>query len=116
MSRFNDLDRMTRHYVVTALWSSNDESTPEGGEPFDANYDGDDIEPESLARMASDCLAFRNLVAAQLPFVLDYADDTDLGHDFWLTRAGHGAGFWDGDYDWLKPRWRQCRRQAHGAL
>lgn len=19
------------------------------------------------------------------------------GHDFWLTRAGHGAGFWDGD-------------------
>ena len=20
-------------------------------------------------------------------------------HDFWLTRNGHGAGFWDGDYD-----------------
>lgn len=19
------------------------------------------------------------------------------GHDFWLTRVGHGAGFWDGD-------------------
>jgi hypothetical protein len=19
------------------------------------------------------------------------------GHDFWLTRNGHGAGFWDGD-------------------
>ena len=19
------------------------------------------------------------------------------GHDFWLTRCGHGAGFWDGD-------------------
>jgi hypothetical protein len=23
------------------------------------------------------------------------------GHDFWLTRAGHGAGFWDGD--WPQP-------------
>jgi len=23
------------------------------------------------------------------------------GHDFWLTRNGHGAGFWDGD--WLEP-------------
>jgi hypothetical protein len=45
--------------------------------------------------------AFRDLVAAELPFVLTEADDTDLGHDFWLTRAGHGAGFWDGDYDWL---------------
>lgn len=20
------------------------------------------------------------------------------GHDFWLTRCGHGAGFWDGDW------------------
>lgn len=20
-----------------------------------------------------------------------------IGHDFWLTRNGHGAGFWDGD-------------------
>ncbi|QNP78372.1 hypothetical protein [Agrobacterium tumefaciens] len=23
------------------------------------------------------------------------------GHDFWLTRCGHGAGFWDGD--WPEP-------------
>ena len=22
-----------------------------------------------------------------------------VGHDFWLTRNGHGAGFWDGDYE-----------------
>ena len=21
-----------------------------------------------------------------------------IGHDLWLTRNGHGAGFWDGDY------------------
>lgn len=24
------------------------------------------------------------------------------GHDFWLTRNGHGAGFWDGD--WAEPK------------
>jgi hypothetical protein len=24
------------------------------------------------------------------------------GHDFWLTRCGHGAGFWDGD--WPEPQ------------
>ena len=30
---------------------------------------------------------------------LKIGDLTDLaGHDFWLTRNGHGAGFWDGDY------------------
>ena len=21
-----------------------------------------------------------------------------MAHDFWLTRNGHGTGFWDGDY------------------
>lgn len=25
-------------------------------------------------------------------------DPGQLGHDFWLTRNHHGAGFWDGDY------------------
>jgi hypothetical protein len=98
---FHDVDPMTRQYVETALWSTNDESTPAGGEPFDANYSGDDIEAESLGKMATDCKAFRDLVAAELPFLIDLVDQTDLGHDFWLTRAGHGCGFWDGDYSWL---------------
>jgi hypothetical protein len=25
-------------------------------------------------------------------------DDAGAGMDFWLTRNGHGAGFWDGDW------------------
>ncbi len=29
------------------------------------------------------------------------SDDEAAGHDFWLTRNGHGAGFWDGD--WPEP-------------
>jgi len=30
----------------------------------------------------------------------DISDDlTRAGHDFWLTRNGHGAGFWDGDWE-----------------
>ena len=24
---------------------------------------------------------------------------SEFGHDLWLTSAGHGAGFWDGDWD-----------------
>ena len=27
--------------------------------------------------------------------------DEYAGHDFWLTRNGHGCGFWDGD--WTEP-------------
>lgn len=25
--------------------------------------------------------------------------ESEAGNDFWLTRNGHGAGFWDGDWE-----------------
>jgi len=28
----------------------------------------------------------------------EYPIEAQAGHDFWLTRNGHGAGFWDGDW------------------
>lgn len=31
----------------------------------------------------------------------DYSKAAQAGHDFWLTRNGYGAGFWDGD--WPEP-------------
>ena len=33
------------------------------------------------------------------------------GHDFWLTRNGHGAGFWDGD--WQEPAAAALTAAAH---
>jgi hypothetical protein len=50
--------------------------------------------------MVSDCGQFQ-ITNREL---LDWAEIRDgrsphrQGHDFWLTRAGHGAGYWDGDY------------------
>lgn len=88
------LDTFTRSYIETALWSSNDESTPEGGEPMDANYGIDDIDTKTLTQMIDDCRKFQETHKEDI--------ETDLsraGHDFWLTRNGHGAGFWDGDWD-----------------
>ena len=26
------------------------------------------------------------------------SNEAYAGHDFWLTRCGHGCGFWDGDW------------------
>ena len=28
-----------------------------------------------------------------------YTESEQLGHDLWLTCNGHGAGFWDGDWE-----------------
>lgn len=48
----------------------------------------------SLLSAAEDCAAFQADNAEQLINV----DPARAGHDFWLTRNRHGAGFWDGDY------------------
>lgn len=101
------LDQFTIAYIECALWSTMDESDERGGEPLDKNYGVDDIAPESLESMVRDCAAFqaanpddiltclRSSVRHNQP---SYHPLAMAGHDFWLTRNGHGAGFFDGDY------------------
>lgn len=91
----NKIDAFTAAYIVAALWSSTDNATPDGGEPMDANYSVDDIAPDSLAKMIADCAAFQ---AAHANLLAHAGSAEQNGHDFWLTRNGHGAGFWDRGY------------------
>jgi len=98
-SRYDDF---TTSYIETALWSESDESDESGGEPFDANYSSDDIADEAISEMARDCEKFQKEYGhlwAELEGVRGgYSVEASAGHDFWLTRNGHGAGFWDGDW------------------
>jgi hypothetical protein len=92
-----DVDAILRGYVECALWSTMDESTDESGEgnptdALDALYGYDDIDAETLAGMRADIVDFLTLVYAG---DLVGIDPEQIGHDFWLTRNGHGAGFWD---------------------
>ncbi len=51
--------------------------------------------------MRSDCEKFINENREDL-LTWDgsrYSVEEMGGHDFWLTRNRHGAGFWDGDWD-----------------
>lgn len=75
-------------YEEAALWSS---TTGDEGTPLDTDHSPDDIEDATRAKMRADCDAF---YAANVND-LYLADDAQGGHDFWLTRNGHGAGFWD---------------------
>ena len=87
------LDEFTTRYVETALWSSTDNSNEQGGDPLDDNYGVEDIDDATLADMVEDCKCFQN------DHWDDISDDPSrAGFDFWLTRNGHGAGFWDGDW------------------
>lgn len=75
-------------YAGTALWSSTDAD----GHPLD-EYDVDDIDEGTFKQMEDDCIAFCDQNYDDISSDLEQA-----GHDFWLTRNGHGAGFWDGDW------------------
>jgi hypothetical protein len=68
--------------------------------PLDRNFDVSDFSPEALERVRVDCEKFyRGASALTLPAGASFReDDAGAGMDFWLTRNGHGAGFWDGDW------------------
>ena len=91
------LDAFTEAYLTAALWSTNDESDERGGVPMDDNYGISDIHPDTLAQMVADCKAFQEKHADAIATV----NSSQAGHDYWLTRNGHGCGFWDGD--WPEP-------------
>lgn len=93
-------DDFTRAYIECALWSSNDESDESGGVPMDQIYEIEDIDLETREKMAEDCARFKEENAADLeqyPAGREWSGMEMAGHDFWLTRNHHGAGFWNRD-------------------
>jgi hypothetical protein len=97
------LDNFTAAYIEAALWSS----TGDNGRPLDRDYSLFDISGETVKQMIADCAKFQTenselfLRATCRRGPGWYSQATQAGHDFWLTRNGHGAGFWDGD--WPEP-------------
>lgn len=99
LGSFN-LDAMLTAYVACALWCTLDYSrTDESGHNpmLDDSHDPDDIAPDTLARMREDCAEFARANAADLGTYMQGLgyDESQAGHDFWLTRERHGTGFWD---------------------
>jgi hypothetical protein len=90
------IDDVYAGYIECALWSSLDD---DGDNLDDQKYDLYEIEVLSLIRMKSDCDKF---VEQAMPILTErtISDDELIGHDFWLTRNGHGAGFWDTPERW----------------
>lgn len=112
----NKLDDFTLAYIEAALWSTNDESDESGGEPLDKNYSVSDISEETLSEMVADCAKFQADNAELLTdeFCLTgLPADEQGGHDFWLTRCGHGVGFWE-TFDWEESAGKKLTASAKG--
>ena len=95
--RFN-VETMLRAYIDCALWSTNDESDESGGIPLDATYTADDIAPGTLERMRQDVELFYRNNSEQIHTWQGVDAPAQAGYDFWLTRNGHGAGFWESEW------------------
>lgn len=101
------LEVMLKAYMTAALWSSNDESDENGGDPIDSNYGIEDIHPDTAAAMRADVEKFLTENAADIGDRYDQA-----GHDLWLTRNHHGVGFWETP-DWPKEAGERLTKAAH---
>lgn len=80
-----DVDAFTLAYIECALWSSTDAD----GVPLDSAHSWSDLADETLNKMVADCAKFQ-AQADLTAYPINHA-----GHDFWFTRNGHGAGFWE---------------------
>lgn len=85
-------DSFVLAYCDCALWASTDDDDT----PLDKHHGLDSFHHDTLAAMYADCRRFME----QAGDIDDERPDAwgQAGHDFWLTRNGHGAGFWDGDW------------------
>lgn len=98
-STVESMDSILNDYLVAALWASTisgaDDSEREGTS-FDEDYTVDDFSPEAV-RIAKKVI--EDFMSKATPLI--EASDVEMesiGHDLWLTRNGHGAGFWARDY------------------
>jgi hypothetical protein len=115
------LTKTDQQYLETILWAEtvslpwsesalNDGCAPvtddhilygvEEGAPLDKYFSIWDFTRESVREALTDLASFFSILQEKGIYetALEYGDDTDIAHNFWLTRNRHGAGFWDGDY------------------
>jgi hypothetical protein len=77
-------DKAFASYLDTACWASYDVQ----------ELYAHDLTIEAIDQMFKDWSSFASLNANDIE-----GDECQAAHDFWLTRNGHGSGFWDGDWD-----------------
>lgn len=87
---FRALDEFTQGYIECAFFC---DASPDSEDLAVAGFD--DLATEALDAMVRACAAFQEENADALAEYYEHRDAAHAGHDLWLTRNRHGAGFWD---------------------
>jgi hypothetical protein len=103
-----ELQAFVKAYIEAALIASTDDDC----EPLDASFGFTDLPAETIAALTKDCHIFAKdtSVAHWLAIAIDIDGYSvaRAGHDFWLTRNGHGAGYWDRDLGDVGEKLTDC--------
>ena len=102
----NDYSEILNSYLEAALWTVNDDG--------DMDIKGKtihDFDPQSKAQALKDIQDFIKIAGQQAPDELASYDDGNLGHNIWLSRNGHGAGFFDDNNDKLQDIARNMKEK-----
>ena len=113
-----EINAMVQGYLETELWAGTcvsikdpdidqSEIDWESQTPNlqDLNYDIESFSKEALEKAVQECADFYEANEE----LLEGCDLETVGHDFMLTRNGHGAGFWDGDYEHGDELTKACK-------
>jgi hypothetical protein len=87
-----NLETFTQAYYCALYFT---ETGDDGQPPCDA-----ELSPDAKRQIEAECEKF--YTKSGLEAIYGSTAIEQAGHDFWLTRNGHGAGFWDGD--WAEPK------------
>jgi len=89
----HDIEIITRGYIDAASWLAINADTLES----EGGCEGVAMTKKSEREAFCDC---RDFINHAIDLEIDCSDlaTEQTGHDFWLSRNGHGAGFFDGDY------------------
>lgn len=97
------IDEFVKGHLEAALYSSSD-TVMKDGKACDIFLDEREISEEEAVKLIPDCLAF---IAEHKQGLIEYTKTAKInenqtpwkqaGWDFWMTRQGHGVGYWDRD-------------------
>lgn len=100
-------------FVAAMVWLGTDDNET----PMDENHSTEDIHPGVLAELKNDCNAFidQNTDLLIKAVMKDGYTFSNAGHDYLLSRNGHGAGFFDRDLDEVGDKLQEAS-QAEGTV
>lgn len=112
----DNLEIFIQAYLECALWATTGEPDDgeDNGDPLHEDFNIFDVANSAREKVKSECEDFlKREDVSSISRKWEEEEYKQAGHDFFLTRNHHGAGFWDGD--WPEPDGEILTNASHEA-